>query len=105
MPLARIKELRKETDKFIMQSPYTKDRVCFSYELSKKGNRDIERYHLFNKYTLKHLESYDTTRYYNSGSIGGFGCLTEDTTKTKQNKVLEDNDIDKKIFKLVSEYK
>ena len=59
IPLSKIKELRKETGIFIMKGGYTKNRVCFQYALSKKGNKEVERYHLFNNSKLKHLESYD----------------------------------------------
>ena len=88
-----------------MQSGYTKNRKCFSYELSKIKGGEITRYLLFDNSTLKHLESYDTTRHYNNGSICGFGCLTEDTSKTTQKKVKTYNNIDNKIFELVNLYK
>ena len=104
IPLSKIKELRKDTGAYVMRSAYTKDRVCFHYELSKKGKKEISRYHLFDNNTLKHLESYDTTRYYNNGSMAGFSCSIEDTSRTKQNEVKVHNDTDKKIFKLVKEY-
>ena len=105
IPLSKIKELRENTGVYILRSDYTKNRVCFHYELSKKGNKEISRYILFDNSTLKYLESYDTTRYYNNGSIAGFGCLMEDTSKTTQCEVKIFNSVDDKIFKLVNKYR
>jgi len=107
--LKELKELRIRTGKWISKHSYTKNRIAFQYTIkeSKQGKhkKDVSRYHLFNIYTLKHLESYDTTRIYNSGSVGGFGCWSEDTSKTTQKEVKTFNIIDNAIFDLVNKHK